>query len=91
MSNVTNIEPVVAHDEKFGSPMVVLETWWDFFLEMFINPPKNHKLVTAPRVVKNTQNISDSYLLIKFSLFNPHHIPLQSEPGNLLLRGLQDI
>ena len=38
-------------------PMVSLETWCDFFLEIFfLNPQKNQKSVTVPCLVKNTQN-----------------------------------
>lgn len=56
------------------------------------NPPKiNHKFGTARRVVRNTQNISDSYLFVNFALLNLYHISLQFEPDNLLWRGLQVI
>ena len=57
-------------------------------MKYVFNPPKNHKLVTALHVVKNTQNRRDSYLLINFALFNLHHLRLQPEPENVLLRGL---
>ena len=60
----TIVEPVVAHDEKskffiffpeiaYGKPRNVVEF---FSWNIFLNPPKNQKSVTVPRLVKNTQN-----------------------------------
>ena len=54
----------VAHDEKskffifhpeiaYGKPRNVVGFW---FLQIVLNRPKNHKFVTVPRPVKNTQN-----------------------------------
>ena len=70
----TNIEPVVAHDRKsnffifFPEPMVSIETWCDFFLEIFfLTRQKIKKFVTVPRLVKNTQ-ISVTDTLSKTSL-----------------------
>ena len=45
----------------------------EFFLEnVFLNPPKNHKFVTVPRLVKNMQNLATNTLPY-FDLLNPHH------------------
>ena len=63
----TKTEPYrkyVAHDEKskffiffpeiaYGKPRNVVGF---FSWNIFLNPPKNQKSVTVPRLVKNTQN-----------------------------------
>jgi len=41
--------PVIA----YGKPRNVVGL---LFLKEFLNPPKNHKSVTVPGLVKNTQN-----------------------------------
>ena len=93
----TNIEPVVAHDEKpkffIFFPEIAygkLETWCDFFSwNILFNLPKNQKSVTVPRLVKNTQN-SVTNTLSKTSLCLIRiKITCQFEPGNLFLRSLQ--
>ena len=93
----TNIEPVVAHDEKskffiffpeiaYGKHRNVV---WFFTWNIFFNPPKNQKSVTVPRLVKNMQN-SVTNTLSKTSLCLIRiKITLQFEPGNLFLRSLQ--
>ena len=69
---------------------VSLETWCDFFLEIFfLTCQKNQKSVTVPRLVKNTQN-SMTNTLSKTSLCLIRiKITRQFEPGNLFLRSLQ--
>ena len=70
-------------------PRESLETWCDFFLEMFLNRQENQKSVTDPRLVKNTQ-ISVTNTLSKTSLCLIRiKITRQFEPGNLFLRSLQ--
>ena len=94
----TNIEPVVAHDEKstffiffpeiaYGKHSNVV---WFFFLEIFfLTRQKNQKSVTVPRLVKNTQ-ISVTDTLSKTSLCLIRiKITRQFEPGKLFLRSLQ--
>ena len=60
----TKTEPVMAHDEKskffiffpeiaYGKPRNVV---WIFSWNMFLKARKNQKSITAPRLVKNTQN-----------------------------------
>ena len=50
------------------NPRVSLETWCDFFLEIFfLTRQKNRKSVTVPRLVKNTQ-IAVTNTLSKTSL-----------------------
>ena len=51
----TNIERRLAHDEKSNSfinflqyPMVVLETWWDFFLKCVFKTEKTLKGLSQP-------------------------------------------
>ena len=59
----TNIEPVVAHDEKSNFFIFFQEIAygkhrnlvWFFSWNILFNPPKNQKSVTVPRLVKNTQ------------------------------------
>ena len=70
--------------------MVSIETWCDFFLEIFfLTRQKNQKSVTVPRLVKNTQ-ISVTDTLSKTSLCLIRiKITRQFEPGNLFLRSLQ--
>ena len=51
--------------------MVVLETWWDFFLKnMFLNPKRKLKPVLVPCVLKTPENKRDLYLLANFALLN---------------------
>ena len=93
----TNIEPVVAHDEKskffiffpeiaYGKHRNVV---WFFSWNIFLTRQKNQKSVTVPRLVKNTQ-ISVTDALSKTSLcLICIKITRQFEPGNLFLRSLQ--
>ena len=93
----TNIEPVVAHDEKskffiyfpeiaYGKPRNVV---WFFSWNILFNPPKHQKSVTVPRLVKNTQiPVTDTLSKTSLCLIRIK-ITRQFEPGNLFLRSLQ--
>ena len=86
----TNIEPVVAHDEKskffiffpeiaYGKHRNVV---WFFSWNILSNPSKNKKSVTVPRLVKNTQiSVTDTLSKTSPCLIRIK-ITRQFEPGN---------
>ena len=75
----TNVEPVVAHDEKskffiffpeiaYGKHRNV--AW--FFLEIFFLTRQKIKIRYGPTSGQKHANFSDWYLIKNFALFNPH-------------------
>ena len=73
-------------------PMMALETWWHFFLEIFFwTPQKKENKKKAPRGLKNTKNWRDTCLQVDFALFDSHQLKPCFELRNGLLNCLQCI
>ena len=56
----TNVAPVVAHDEKCNLFIFLPEISYGKHrnaIDLLLNPPKNHQIVTIRSLVKNTQNL----------------------------------
>ena len=54
-------------------------------LYTIFNPEKNQKFGMTRRVVRNTPNLTDSYLPVNFALLNPYHLSLHFEPARQLI------